>query len=402
MSPRLRLLILLALVVVIGGIAAAFFLGSDTAQQDDPAPGPEGTEQVREVLETSTPVPTVDLVDLVVAVQQINRGAEIPPNAVDLRPFPRSAAAFSSVTSLEDVIGKRARTDIYPEQQILDTMVVDDLADLASVGSDASAIIPTGNVAIAVPMDRLTSVAYAIQPGDRVDIIVSLLYVDIDEEFQSILPNNVNVVSTEIDEGEGISLSFGADLNARFETRTIPIALFNAATGTASGITLPVGAAVKPSEDPRPRLTTQRTIVDALVLHVGDFPADGRLFDSQPTPTVEVEVEEEVAPAPEGEEAVPTQPPPRPDVVTLAVDAQQAVILTYLIEARVPITFALRSAADTSRQPTDAVTLDYIMAEYDITVPPRREFSIQPAIRSIRQLAIGNEIALTQPNSSDN
>jgi hypothetical protein len=69
-------------------------------------------------------------------------------------------------------------------------------------------------------------------------------------------------------------------------------------------------------------------------------------------------------------------------------------VLTWLIEARVPITFYLRSSADTSLIPTDPVTLEYIMSEYNISVPSRVGFSIQPPIRSIRQLIAGDEIRL--------
>jgi hypothetical protein len=77
------------------------------------------------------------------------------------------------------------------------------------------------------------------------------------------------------------------------------------------------------------------------------------------------------------------------------VTPQEAVVLTYLIEAKVPVTLALRSATDTSRVPTDDVTLDYIMTNFGIELPGRTPYTIEPAIRSIRQLIANNEIALT-------
>jgi Flp pilus assembly protein CpaB len=91
---------------------------------------------------------------------------------------------------------------------------------------------------------------------------------------------------------------------------------------------------------------------------------------------------------------IPTPTPERPDIITLGVAPQDAVVLTWAVEARIPITLALRSASDTSRVPTTAVTLDYIMNEFSISVPVKRPYAIEPAIRSIRQLIAGEEIRL--------
>ena len=391
MQGRVRILILFALIIVVGAIAAVFLLGQDDST---PANQPvvsnnnnQTTQQQQPDVPTPTPFPTAELVDIVVAVQQISRGSVIPPNAVRLQPWPLEAAPFNAVSSLEDVIGRRARTDIFVEQPILVSMVVDDLSDLAAVGSDAAAIIPTGLVGIAVPMDRLTSVAYAIQPGDRVDVIVSFLFVDIDEEFQSLLPNDVTIINPQSDDEGAFTLAVGESLPGRLEQIRVPVT--RSQNGIPQTFQQDQPILVAPSETARPRLVTQRTIQDALVIHVGEFPDDGKLFEEIPTPTPEVVEEQPQVQQQQGGAAAPPPPtpePPRPDIVTLAVTPQDAVIVAWLVEAGIPLSFTLRSAADTSRVPTDPVTLDYIMAQYDITVPIKREFSIEPAIRSIRQL----------------
>jgi len=41
--------------------------------------------------------------------------------------------------------------------------------------------------AVSIPIDRITDIAYAVQDGDRVDIIMSMLFVDVDEIFQSLM-----------------------------------------------------------------------------------------------------------------------------------------------------------------------------------------------------------------------
>ncbi|MFW5696697.1 MAG: Flp pilus assembly protein CpaB [Phototrophicaceae bacterium] len=391
MQGRTRILILILLIVIIGAVAAVLLLGNGDNDGDSPSgavfesgdgDAPAATEAPAE-----TPLPTQELVDIIVSVQNISRGSLIPPDAVRFQPWPLDAVPFNVVTSMDDVVGKRARTDIYVEQPVLTSYVVDDLASLAAVGSDASAIIPSGLVGIAMPIDVYTSVAYAIQPGDRVDIIISMLFIELDEAFQSAQPNSINLVNTNIDEG-GVSLTTGADVEGRFETLRVPLSALDPNTLTTRSVPVDWPVLVRPSEEPRPRLVTQRTVQDSLVLYVGEWPSDGRLFGPVATPTPV----EEVAPPPaqqqQGGDAPPqpTDVPDRPDIVTLAVTPQEAVILNWIMEAGIPFVFTLRAASDTSRVPTDPVTLDYIMNDYNITVPVKRAFSIEPAIRSIRQI----------------
>jgi pilus assembly protein CpaB len=368
---RLRTILLVLILLLVIGAAVIFLLPALTQ------PAPVATDGVASpvpvAVANNIPTPTPQqFVDLVIAVQELPRGIVIPPNAVELRPWPLESAPFNGITNLEDVVGRIARTDIFREQPILQNMVVDNLTNLARVGSDAAAILPSGLVAIAVPMDRLTSVGYGIQDGDRVDIIVSLLFVDVDEEFQSLLPNRVTLISEDPETGQLV-------LTTAIEGRVDPLGFANAVVG--------------PSERQRPRLVTQRTIQDALVIHVGEFPPDGRIVGVPPTPTPNPDAQQAAS---DGQATpVPTPTESRPDIVTLGVTPQDAVVLTHFIEARLPITFALRAASDTSRVPTDPVTLDYIMTEFNIQLPGRRPYSIEPAIRSIRQLVIENQIELS-------
>ncbi|MEQ8671712.1 MAG: Flp pilus assembly protein CpaB [Aggregatilineales bacterium] len=396
---RSRVIILIAFIVVILGLVFAFVILPGT---DDGNSGSGGSTTGGEVvtnstaapLETITPTPEpVLLTPIVVAVQNLRRGAIIPPDAVALRNWPIDAVPENALTTTEAVIGQRARTDIYVEQPILTSMVIPDLSQLTSVGSDLSASIPAGQRAIAVPMDRLTSVAYGIQQGDRVDIILSLLFVEIDEEFQTILPNRTQIINPGVDENGAIFINPAEPADGRFEQLPVPglqVALPGGGTITINSLSV----FEIPREQARPRLTTQLTIQDALVMGVGNFPADGILFGEAATPTPAVVGT--AAPAQQNQQgaAVPTAQPPRPDIVTLAVSPQDAVVITYLIEAKIPITFALRSATDTSQVPTQAVTLQFIMSEFGITLPDRVGYSIEPAIRSIRRLVAGEEISL--------
>ncbi len=50
---------------------------------------------------------------------------------------------------------------------------------------DPNGRIPTGKVAVTVPLDRIATVRQAIVAGQTIDIYAAMLYVDVDEQFQS-------------------------------------------------------------------------------------------------------------------------------------------------------------------------------------------------------------------------
>ncbi len=368
---RLRIFLIIAILIVLVALVVIVVLPQLNPQPATATQTAQGQQPVVQQPQ-STPLPTatpIKFVDLVIAVQELPRGIIIPPNAVAVRPWPEDAAPINVITSVDDVVGKRARTDIFREQPILTNMVVDDLTGAAHVGSDAAAVLPEGLRAVSIPIDRLTDIAYAPQDGDRVDLIISMLFVDVDEAFQTIVPNQINL----------------------FKITDSGIQILAPVTGRVDSTSLgPV--IVSPSERQRPRLVTQMTIQDALVIHMGNFPPNGRFIGIPPTPTP-VPVEGETGQG--GTPPPPTPTPPRPDIITLGVTPQEAVVLTWYIEAKVPVTLALRSASDTARTTTSEVTLDYLMGQYGITLPGKRPFGIEPAIRSIRQLVAEQEIQLS-------
>lgn len=379
MRGRGRLILLLALILLLGVVAVVLLLPQLTGGNLTPVQ--EQAEAPAEVLPTPTPIPYVEIV---VAVQELPRGIRIPAeNAVELKRWPADAAPFNALQSLDDVVGKIARTDIPRESPVLSTMLVDNLRELAErgrVGSDAAAVMPPGLVAVSIPMDRITGVAYAIREGDYVDVIMSMLFVDVDEEFQSLFPNKINLVS--FDEEGNIT----------------------AAEGIEGRLDVGIGGApviVGPSEVQRPRLVTQRTVQSAWVLRVGNFPITGSYIGATPTPlpTPTPAAAAEGEAAAERPVAAPT-PVPAPDIITLAVSPQDAVVLVWAVDARLPVTLALRSATDISQVPTQPVTLEYIMSNYNISAPNRLPYALEPALRSIRQLVAFEEIRLQDDASA--
>ncbi len=383
---RGRLLILIGLVILLAVIAGLVLLnGGSLNLGGQPAPVTTGGGETQPVIPTAGPTPTpISFVRIVIALQNLPRGYQFSSrieelaNVVAYFPWPEEAVPFNALREdqggLEFVLGKIARTDLFREQPILSNLLVDNLTNIANVGSDAAAVLPSDRVAVAIPVNRQTSVAYAIREGDRVDVIISMLFVDVDEIFQTISPNNITLFSIK-DDG---TIEFVSGVAGRPDQTTLGPAIIGA------------------SERQRPRLVTQRTIQDALVLRVGDFPLIGDYIGVPPTPTPlpDDTAQEGVG----GATPVPPTPIPLPDIVTLGVTPQYAVFLVWAIEAKLPLTLALRSATDTSRVPTQPVTLDYIMNEFRIDLPARRDYAIEPAITSIRKLVAGDEISLTGAN----
>lgn len=394
-----------ALPGIAGGDTADGSVEDTTEQTSDSTP-------VAQANDNSTLVPaepTIQRIPVVIAIQNIPRGTLVTPDRVEVILYPIDAIPGDTFQEVDFVVNKIAATDIFINELLLSRKLVDSFASLGSVGSDAAAILEPGTVGIAVPIDRITSVAYALQPGDRVDVIVSMLFVDIDQDFQTQLPNSMVIgsyfTSLETDDNDqevitrDLSNPTAGDIGFRadgFDTRSISLSNSISVSGaqgltTRDDIIQPV--IIEPSEQQRPRLVTQRTVTDAQVIYVGEFRRDGRMFVPTSTPVATPEPSEDDEEEEEPEVPTLTPIPPRPTIITLAVRPQDAVVLTYMAESSIPMTFALRSARTQGLPDTSPVTLNYILQTYNIQVPDTLNFGIEPAIRSIRGITLQNIFA---------
>jgi Flp pilus assembly protein CpaB len=328
---------------------------------------------------TVPPPPTQpSFTQIIVASQDIRRGATLSVQMVKSMnwpliaeiPLPSNALVIDEARGLEQVEGRVARVDILADQPVLDHMLspVDGPFDLGDTGSDAALQIPQGKVAMAFPLTRLSAVAYAIRPGDHVDIMMSFQFVDINEEYQSILPD------------------FGVTISAPPDTG-IPVGGEAGPVGYTEDGALGSTLVILPSEPQRARQTTQMVIYDAIVLRVGTFPLVSEyaplvvLQEATATPA-------EGEPTPSAEEGpTPIPPPVVPDIVTLILARADALVLKYSMETGARIDLALRSALDddVAVDPTEAVTLDYIINTYNVTIPPKLPVAQEPRIDSLVQ-----------------
>jgi Flp pilus assembly protein CpaB len=189
--------------------------------------------------------------------------------------------------------------------------------------------IPKGKVAVAVPVRILSTVAGAIHPNDRVDVLVSFAFVEVDEDLQIVEP----------------------------------VALVNCGPDRCDK----TGAQI-------PRIVSQYTIQNVTVLDVG-------LWSEEPVSPVQA------APAGEGEPAEEGEPPPsvigvedasiKRTSVTLVVSPQDALVLKWATEVDAAIDLAMRSAVDEDiySQP-ESVTLQYMLDRFQIAVPPKLPHSL--------------------------
>ena len=94
----------------------------------------------------------------------------------------------------------------------------------------------------------------------------------------------------------------------------------------------------------------------------------------------------------------PVQTNPLPDIVTLIVTPQDSITLTYLMNAQIQQTNAdgtkqqinqtrfsmtLRNPTDQARQATEASTLQFLLSQYNIPIPAKLPYALQPAIPSL-------------------
>jgi len=324
---RSRVLILLGILLLVGAVAVLVILPPLLTP-------PPVVEQL------PTPLPEIPTTEILVAAQNIPRGSVIVTGTAILTKWPIDSLppADLIITDPNRVDQKIARTDILRGQPILESLIATDPKALTAQGSDASLFIPPGKVAIAFPINKLTSVGYAIGSGDHIDMIVSFSIVDANQEGQyAIVPFNRDLVDELIAAGlppeEAVAKAIGDAASAQV----------------------------------KPRLLSQLTLQNVEVLHVGEWPTGGIL--PQPTPTLSPDQQAAQPDVPGG---TPTVTPPRPDMIIMLLDQQQALILQWLQrEGGIDINLVLRAAGDNAPVSTETVSYQYILTNFNITIPPK-------------------------------
>jgi Flp pilus assembly protein CpaB len=245
-----------------------------------------------------------------------------------------------------ETVGRVAARDVFQGEPILRTMLT-----AKGTTNQAALLVPQGRVAVAFPIDEQSSVAYAIQPGDYVDVLIMASFIDIDTEFQTELPNLVSFFST-----------------ATTGTITLSPSVDRGRIETPPGLPPDSSSIVFPREAQRPRRVAQLTVPAAKVLRMG--------------PWIELASTQAPTPAATGQ---PPAPPPPPQIVTLAVEPQDALVLLWARKSEMYMELALRApGSEEARYQPEAVTLQYMLTRFNIAVPPKLEYGFaREAIQNV-------------------
>ena len=395
---RGRIFIYIGLILILGLVAVVLLLQGvfgQTAAPDDATAG-TGDQPVETVVQESR------MVNVVYTAQDIIRGQEIGEGMVEMRQIPEDQFTDGMFVEVGEVVGRIARYDLFVELPLQEEFLAFTPDELGSSGSDAALLIPSGMVAVSIPIDRLSSVSYGLRRGDAVNVIVTLLFVDLDTDFQSILPNNTSAV---IAPGPAIVVApTGGDPSGTSEAATATITVDEllqtlTAQVVSGGQVSPRGRLeldptlgqpfyVVPAENQRPRLVSQTLIQGAMVLQLGTFSLEGidvqidqQIADQE---AAAAQSQDQAAQQGDGSGATVTAEPvtyEQPDIITLVVSPQDAVTLNYILQGGARISLAMRSAHDdNSPIQTEAVTLRFLLDQYNLRVPAKQPFGLEPRI----------------------
>jgi len=95
--------------------------------------------------------------------------------------------------------------------------------------------------------------------------------------------------------------------------------------------------------------------------------------------------------------AVQQQAPVAPDIITLIVSPQDSITLSYLMYTNAQISMTLRNPTDLARQATEASTLQFLLSQYNIPVPAKLPYAMQPALSALTAPVLPNDAVAVPP-----
>jgi pilus assembly protein CpaB len=358
---RGRILIILAVILIIGLILVLVALPRIIPTAINGAPTPANN------------------VEVYYAKQSIPQGEPITDERLGTRTLPRDFLTedMFTVEEASSLIGKIAKYPLDQGAFITTSMVANSDTELETPPPQWAVRIPVGKNAIAIPISRLASVAYGVQDGAHVNVIACMLLADVDPSYQTLLPNHVGIITSPLnvspEQMPGISLGLTpAASDPPYQGRTEVEPAFQQ------------GIYVLPSEPQRPRMVCQMVLQDVTVLKLGNFPLSIQsqpVDPNQPTPAQQTANSAALA----------------PDIISLIVDPQDAVTLTYMIYSNIPLNLTLRRGGDDSRQATEAATLQFLLSQYNIPVPVKLAYGLTPRIDLLALPFLPNDVVTVPP-----
>ena len=162
---------------------------------------------VSQIMEQNNRGPNIATAPIYVALHNINVGDPIDSSMVSLQDWPKDKIPAGSISQLEDLEGRRPRTNIIAGETLLEAKLLKD-----GEHSDAISGIKPGMRLSTIAVDAEKSAAGLLSPGDRVDV---QLYADRNERIGILEPvtkvilQDIRVFAIEaavqrgVEEGEG-------------------------------------------------------------------------------------------------------------------------------------------------------------------------------------------------------
>lgn len=382
---RPRTFILLILVLLVAALAVILIIATQT--DGGPLAGllPGGNGEVEETPVPEEPgappptaTPSIRLVPVVVARTELPVGQLLTNEVLEVEMRPNDNVALQggyTFSEPEEVIGRIVKIGIAEGQAILEPMLAANPTDIGALGSDLALYVPTGEVAVAFPINQLSGAAYAMRPGDAVDVLMSLRIVEIDPEFRSILPNlTARVIESRLLAGQEFLFLEVAQGRLEFIPGINQVAeIVPREAGEGEEFVEEIGEQI-------PQRVTQLVIQQAEVLWVGTWqdPEEQRRAQ-EATRTAEVATAQ----------AAGVEPPPAmtpdpfgrqgiPDIVVLSMPAQDALVLEWARLRGIDIDLALRAPGDNSVFVTTSVSLPQIIDQGALAIPPQSDIDLAP------------------------
>jgi Flp pilus assembly protein CpaB len=339
---RRRMFLILALVIfVVAGVVYILFQF-----------GMPGTSK-------PTPTPQVETYNIVFVAQDIPAGSTITDDSVVMGPWPRDFPLPGLVTDKAAVVGRRARIDLRRGEPIFSSQVVESSTAVSDTASATALKINPGKVAIAVPMNRLSGVAYGIGEGDHIMIIASLLFINLDAGFQTDAANNILLIGIDAEGKVTYTQIQGGRIFKESPVSDVFLATY-----------------YTPVEPQHPRLISTILVPDARVLHVGTVSQAVRI----------------TTPAPGESASQPSTASATPDILVVEVTPEEALAITFVMRLLPDLTYALRSAGDTTTIAMQSMDLKRLMDDFKIDLPPNLSYGTVPTIDSLFSYVLGNDV----------
>lgn len=351
---RGRILILLVLIVIVVLVLAWLFFNQFGGQQ------------------SAQPTQATTLTEIYFAAQNIPQGTEITAEMLGKLAIPPENVAEVEFTVGEEgnLIGQISRFTL--EQGVIITSPMIGSGPIEISGPAWAVQIPSGMVASTIPTNRLSLVGYGINDGAHVNVTACMLFVDVDPAYQTELPNYTSVLT-----GTGFLPE---------KLPVLSIYAFSEELPTRQGRveldpTLQQPFYVIPSEEQRPRLVCQMILQDVVVMKLGNFALQAPVAtDPNVTPS-----------------AAQVQQQSAPDIVTLMVNPQDSISLNYFIYNGAILSMSLRNPNDTSRFDAQSTTLTSLLTQYNISLPSKLPYAMQPRIDVLIPPLLPNDVVTVQP-----